>query len=132
MKTKETGQSLIEMVFSIGILVTVIVGVVSLMVKTTAVKTTTNTRKKASEMTGVIVEKLLDDKTNNPDQFWQLNSISPSQLSGYDGYTYTVSFDVVTGNNCSSVAMECANATIEITWGNNEKLTVKRFFSKKM
>jgi len=122
-KTKDNGQSLIEMIFSIGVLVTVVVGVVSLMVKTTAVKTTTNARKKASEMTGVIVEKLLESKTNNPEQFWQLNDISSSQLPGYEGYNYTVDFDVVTGN---------ADATIEVVWGNNEKLTVKRFFSRRM
>jgi len=102
------------------------------MVKTTAVKTTTNTRKKASEMTGVVVEKLLEDKTNNPDNFWQLVNISPSQIQGYDGYSYTVVFDVVTGNNCSSTVIECADATIQVTWGNNEKLTVKRFFSRRM
>ncbi len=132
MKTKEAGQSLVEMIFSIGILVTVIVGVVSLMVKTTSVKTITNARKKASEMSRVVVEKLLDDKNNKPDQFWQLNSISPSQLPGYEGYSYTVNFDVITGNNCSSTVTECVNATIEIAWGNNEKLEIKRFFSKKM
>jgi len=132
MKTKSSGQSLIEMIFSIGVLITVILGVVSLMVKTTAVKTTTNTRKKASEMTGVVVEKLLEDKTNNPDNFWQLVNISPSQIQGYDGYSYTVVFDVVTGNNCSSTVIECADATIQVTWGNNEKLTVKRFFSRRM
>ena len=96
MKTKSSGQSLIEMIFSIGVLITVIVGVVSLRVKTTAVKTTTNTRKKASEMTGVVVEKLLEDKTNNPDNFWQLVNISPSHIHGYAGYSYTVVFDVVT------------------------------------
>jgi Tfp pilus assembly protein PilV len=132
MKIKNSGQSLIEMVFSIGVLVTVIVGVVSLMVKTTAVKTTTNTRKKASEMTGVIIEKLLEDKTNDPDKFWQLNNVSPSQLPGYEGYRYTVVFDVVTGNNCSSTVVECADATVEVVWGNNEKLTVKRFFSRRI
>ena len=132
MKTKDNGQSLIEMIFSIGVLVTVVVGVVSLMVKTTAVKTTTNARKKASEMTGVIVEKLLESKTNNPEQFWQLNDISSSQLPGYEGYNYTVDFDVGTGNNCSSTIIECADATIEVVWGNNEKLTVKRFFSRRM
>ena len=53
---------------------------------------------------------------------------SPSQIQGYDGYSYTVVFDVVTGNNCSSTVIECADATIQVTWGNNEKLTVKDFF----
>jgi hypothetical protein len=132
MKTKNNGQSLVEMIFSVGILVTVIVGVVSLMVKTTAIKTTTNVRKKASEMTGVIVENLLESKANNPEQFWQLTNIPSSQLSGYEGYSYKVDFEVVTGNNCSTVIVECANATIEVMWGNNERLVVRRFFSRKM
>lgn len=132
MKT-EKGQSLVEVVFSVGLMVLIITGVISLMVKTASIKTAANQREKASEMTEVVIENLLEQKKNNVDNFWLLTDITtPQTIVGYDSYTYTIDFEQVTGNGCSDSIKECANATITVSWGNNQNLSVKRFFSKKM
>lgn len=129
----EKGQSLVEVIFSVGVMVLVITGVVSLIVKTTSLKTLAGQRKKASEMTEVIIENQLSRKKTDPDNFWILNDITSGQtLTGYDGYTYTIDFELVTGSGCSTTVNECANANITVNWGDNQNLTVKRFFSKKI
>lgn len=130
---REKGQSLIEVIFSVGILVIVITAVISLIVKTTGIKSLELQRKKASEMSSVVVEQLLEDKKNNPDGFWQLNDMTtPQTIEGYDGFSYMVDFDQSSEGDCSDTEVECANATIVISWGNNQTFTVTRFFSKKM
>ncbi len=131
--TTERGQSLVEVIFSVGVMVLVITGVVSLIVKTTSLKTLAAERKKASEMTEIIIENQLGRKKTDPDGFWTLNDITGGQtLDGYDGYTYTIDFELVTGSGCSTTVNECTNANITVSWGDNRSLTVKRFFSKKM
>lgn len=132
MRIKENkGQSLIEIVFGVGVLVMVITAVASLIVKTTGIKAETAQRKKATEMGEVIVENLLNNKKNNPDSFWLLTNIpSGSTIPDYSGYTYGVNLTQNTANNCSSVEVECADAVITISWGNNQTFTTSRFFSK--
>ncbi len=128
----QKGQSLVEVIFAIGILTIVITAVVSLIVKTTGVRSVETDRKKASEMSAVIVEQLLESKNNNPDSFWQLNDITtPQTVDGFDGFTYVVDFTPNHDGNCNTSTTECANAKITINWGNNQFLTVTRFFSKK-
>jgi Tfp pilus assembly protein PilV len=126
---RQNGQSLVEVIFSIGVLVMVITAVISLIVKTTNVKSMEIQRKKASEMSEVIIEDLLDNKKNNPDGFWAFEDIGTSKtISGYDGYSYSV--DLVNNTGCSDG--KCADATVVINWGNGQEFTVKRFFSDKM
>lgn len=133
MITTEKGQSLIEVVFSIGLMVLIITGVISLMIKTINVKTAANQRERASEMAEVVIENLLEQKTNDRNNFWLLTDVNtPQTITGYDDYLYTTDFEQVIGNGCSDSVVECLNATITIFWGNNQTLSVKRFFSKKM
>lgn len=129
----EKGQSLVEVVFSVGVITLVITGVVALMVKTISLKTLGAQRKKASEMTEVVIENLLEQKKVDGDNFWALNDkIGETLASGFEGYTYGVDLEQVVGSGCSSTIVECANANITINWGDNQTLIVKRFFSKKM
>lgn len=57
---KQKGSGLIEVVFSVGVIVLVIVAVVSLIIKTVTLKTLAEQRKKANEMTEIIIEGLLE------------------------------------------------------------------------
>jgi len=135
MMIKQRGQSLVEVIFSVGILVVVIMAVVSLMVKTTGIKTMELQRKKAVEMSEVIVENLLENKKNDPDDFWRPDKvIKDVTIVGYDGYLYSVNMDsdnLGENDSCNSET-KCVNAIITISWGNGQTLTVKRFFSDKL
>ena len=129
----EKGQSLVEVVFSVGIMVVIIAGVVSLMAKTISLKTAASQRKKAADMAELVIENILDKKKNDASNFWNLTDItSPQVVSGYEGFTYVVDYERITGNGCSVTVVECADANITISWGDNQNITVKRFFSKKM
>ena len=123
----EKGISIIEIIFSIGVIVLVITGVVSLMVKSTGLKTNTLQRKKASEVAEMVIENLVNQKNNDRDGFW---SLTPT-LGVIENYTYDVGYTQVTTGLCSDIApATCVNAIINIGWGNSQTLTVKRFFSK--
>jgi hypothetical protein len=130
MMTKQRGQSLVEVIFSVGVLVMVITAVISLIVKTTGIKSMEFQRKKASEMSEMVIEVLVESKKNNAD-FWLLNDItSPQTIDGYDGYSYVVDFSLNTEGNCSDTEIECADAIVTISWENGQTFTVNRFFSK--
>jgi type II secretory pathway pseudopilin PulG len=129
MKNKK-GQSVVEIIFSIGVIAIVIVGVVTLIVNVINVKNESLKRKKAGELSDVIVEGLLEKKKTLPDEFWQLTPITSGPVNGFDGYTVT--FTKVTGNNCRSDINDCANAVINIIWdGGKNNLSVTRFFSRR-
>jgi type II secretory pathway pseudopilin PulG len=132
MVDKQRGQSLIEVVFSIGVLIMVIAAVVDLVVKTTGVKSMELQRKKASEMSEVIVENLLDDKKNSPNIFWMLSEVKKGTTlpNFFDGYTYGVGF---TNVGCGTgIGTSCVSATITIDWGNSQTFVVNRFFTDKI
>jgi len=128
----QKGQGLIEIIFAVGVLIVVITAVVSLIVKTTGIKSLAIQRKRASEMGEVVIENLMNNKKNDA-TFWQLNDVtSPQTISGYDGYQYVVDFTSTSEGDCSDTVIECANAVITITFGNNQSLVINRFFSKKI
>jgi Tfp pilus assembly protein PilV len=129
-KKNKKGQSLIEVVLAIGIIVLVVTGVISLIVNAVSIKTAALQRQKASDLAGIVAENLLQQKNTN--NFWNLNKITNSTLVGFEGFTYNVGFSQVTdgaGSFCSK-GVNCANATITINWGAGKILTVERFFSK--
>jgi len=129
----EKGQSLVEIIFSIGVISLVIVGVVSLVVNVIGAKNSSLKRKKASELGEVIIENLLEEKRQDPESFWQLNDVStPQTITGFDGYSYTIDFTQVTTGDCRDDVSDCADAVIEITWGDNDNLSINRFFSRRI
>jgi len=127
----EKGISIIEIIFSIGVTVLVISGTVSLLVKSTGIKTASLERKRASEMAEMVIESLLDLKNNSNETFWVLNEVSNSTFPEFKNYTYDIGYSRVAGVGCSASpsAANCVNALININWGNNQTLLVKRFFS---
>lgn len=128
----EKGLSIIEIIFSIGITVLVITGVVSLIVQSTGVKTDASQRKKASEVAQKVIEDLVDQKNNDRENFWKLTPILSGTLDEYSyEYTYTVGFTQIDTDGCSvpPSAPTCVNAIINIGWGDSQTLVVQRLFS---
>jgi len=112
------GQSLVEVIVAIGIMALVVMGVAMLMTTALATKTKSFDRKKAVEMSEVVIEQLISEKNNNSTEFWNADSAywdgmsGPLTLTNYPGYTYTVGFDT-TVDGCVA---GCGEATVTISW----------------
>lgn len=120
MKNKK-GQSLIEIVFSIGIVVLVMTGAAILVVNTTKAKTMTLERQKAVEVSQKLIENKISSIKNNPLAFWDGNH---DEENGYlDDYNYKIEY------NCNPDKKSC-NIFFTVNWGNNQSLKVERFFSR--
>ena len=129
---KNRGQSIVEMVFAIGILGLVLTGVVTLIVKSVGGQTKTNARDKAVLLASVIVEEMVALSKNNPAQFWQKNEVSGQVWPGFENYLYSITYaDVSTGGSCVP-ASRCTEMTVDISWQENEIKTVSfsRYFSR--
>lgn len=128
----EKGLSIIEIIFSIGVTVLVITGVVSLMVQSTGLKTDASQREKATEVAQKVIEELVDKKNNERDSFWVLNEVSGATFPEIKNYTYDVGYSRAIGIGCSDLPSPatCVYAVINIGWGDSQTLTVQRFFSK--
>jgi hypothetical protein len=138
---RAVGQSLIEVIFSVGVIVLVLTAVISLMISSLHSRTTGYDRKKADEMGQKVVEQLVEEKDQDPADFWDVgssfwtanNGISQT-MGGYDGYNYVIGFIPVTniGTSCPPSPIICANATINVGYsGNNgDNVIFTRFFSK--
>jgi len=145
MKNK-AGQGIVEIIFSIGVIAVVITGVVSLMINVLKTKTNSLKRERASEMSNVVVENLVGQKTLDEKggisggNFWSgdvFNSIKNGvNLSGtlpeFEGYVYNVGFSqVIDDQKCKRDDITCAEARINIFWNDGEdSLSVSRFFYK--
>lgn len=123
----EKGLSIVEIIFSIGVTVLVITGVVSLIVQSTGVKTNALQRKKATEVAQKVIEEIVYQKNNDRINFWP-----PTPTSGIiENYTYTVGYTQIDTGDCSdppSLAT-CVNVLITVGWGNSQTLVVQRFLS---
>lgn len=124
----EKGISIIEIIFSIGVTVLVITGAVSLMVKSTGVKTSSLQRKNASEVAEMKIEDLVYESKYQKDLFWGLEDES----GDFGVYHYDIGYSQVVTGVCSDLGTSatCVNAIINIGWGNSQTLVAKRFFSK--
>ena len=131
MKNKK-GQSIVEIIFSIGVIATVIVGVITLVVNVLRVKNTSLKRKQAAAASDIVLEDLLQEKKVSPENFWLLTPVGETPVDGFEGYVYTVNFTEISGSGCRSDINDCANAVINIIWDNGaSNLSVTRFFSRR-
>ena len=129
---KNKGQSIVEMVFAIGILGLVLTGVVALIVKSIGGQTKTNARDKAVLLGSVIIEEMVALSKNDPGQFWQKNEVLEQVWPGFDNYLYSITYaDVSAGGSCVP-ASRCTEMTVDISWQENETKTVSfsRYFSR--
>jgi len=133
--TNSIGQSLIEVVFSIGVIMIVMSGVVFLIISTLGAKTKSYDRKKAVEISQNVIEGLVQKKMGDAISFWDLGSAfwttqAQNQVDG--DYTYNVTVTQYSGNGCSAVVLECLNAKVNVAWKNGAVIeNFNRFFTKK-
>ncbi len=118
---KLNGQSLIDVIFSIGILVLVLTGVLVLIVSTAKLKTIDSKRSKAVEMSQRLIEQEIKKAKDNPSLFWTFPKLPYSASTG--GYNYVINYD------CNSDKSKC-NGVFTISWGDGESLSVERLFLK--
>lgn len=136
---KMSGQSLVEAVVAVGVMALVISGVVMLMTNTLGAKTRGFDRKKAVEMSEVVMEGIVNEKRSNPDSFWNPASAywvaleGPLTLADYSGYTYQIDFnEEYDGGDCGGQgSWNCAEVTVTIGWtASDDTATFRRFFSR--
>jgi len=125
-KKNEFGQSILEVVFSIGVIALVVTSSVILIVNSVGLKNKNLTRKKASDLAVLIVEDLVSEERNNKDEFWDLN-YNPN-VEKEDIFDYSVVYNGVSDEECT--VSTCINAVITVDWGDDESLEVTRFFSR--
>lgn len=123
------GQSLIEVIFSMGVVILVLVGVVMLMVVTAKSKRIASERQKAIELSQLLIEDKVNyfKDENNMLNFWNnisgLTDESNIPRNGFSGYLYDVNYDNCNSNSC--------NIIFTIKWGDSQTLSVERVFSRK-
>ena len=121
---KNKGQSLVELVISIGVIMLVLAGTVSLVIFSIGKRNRSFDRDKASRLAQVIVERLVESKKNDAETFWNLEEVTNDSLDGFDGYLYSIEYSV----ECDG---DCVEATVTINWqGGDEELQFNRFFAK--
>ncbi|MFA6518671.1 MAG: hypothetical protein WCV93_03445 [Candidatus Shapirobacteria bacterium] len=133
MANKDKGQSLVEVVFSVVIIVLFLTGAVIALLMSVSARSQGLARKKATRLAETVMENLINDKTNNPAIFWQLNEVSSQTMSSFNNYTYSIGFSLSSASpSCNIGVTDCVEATVGVSWTDKKDnyLEVKRFFSK--
>lgn len=126
----KNGQSLIEVVFSIGIVMLVLTGVIVLMTNVIKMGRISMERKVAVELSQSLIEDKIFDSKNTPLSFWNtvssLNGTISEDVEGankgvnFSGYLYHFEY-----KNCNSSS---CNIIFTIKWGDSQTLSVDRLF----
>jgi len=130
MKNKK-GQSLIEVIFSMGVVILVLVGVVMLVVVTAKAKRLSSERQKAIELSQLLIEDRINSFKDNDSMlnFWNSASsldnttVTNNDRDGFPGFVYDVKYVDCSSNSCKIVFI--------IKWENfTQTLSVERIFSR--
>jgi len=119
------GQSLVDVVFSIGILSLVLVGVMMLVVGTAKAKMAASERQKAIQLSQLLIENKVVEIKNGFLVFW--NAPSHNDTIGqtnvaFTGYFYDTTYDNSCNNNSS------CKIIFTVRWGDSQSLAVERLF----
>lgn len=133
------GQSLIEVIFAIGVVGMVLTGIAALLVNSLGSRSKSYERIKAAEVAQIAIENLVLTENSNSSEFWNLNSSFwsgkigvPLTNSNYPKYNYIISVTPNTSNGCT--ATTCMDVTVGVGWSGSAggvRDTFTRFFSKK-
>lgn len=140
MKNRQRGQSILEVVFSIGLISLVTGGVAMLVSATLQNKSREVDKRKMVEMSEMIMENVVNEKMNNALSFWDSNSsfwqaygvsrTLPSNNYRFFMYSANITQDTRTG--CSSSTWECATVVVNVGDSRSgDTQTFNRFFSKR-
>lgn len=132
---KQKGQSIVELVFAIGVVALVMTGVVILLVNSFGARNKSFDRKKAVELAEIVTEDLIDWSKNDFEAFWDTGSNPPWEFGDqtkaeFPGYTYRLSHEW--SADCTP-STDCAKVNIKVTWLEDTEKTVDfyRFFSRR-
>ncbi|MBU4210770.1 hypothetical protein KKC08_02030 [Patescibacteria group bacterium] len=131
-REKNEGQSMVELIFSLGVLVLVLGGVVTLLVRSMSSRSEGFDRKKASELAEIVMEELVAEERNTPDIFWQRENLSEQTNTDFDGYEYNVGFSGVDGTaDCVGVGRRCFYVEVVVNWTRDEEKSISfsRYFT---
>lgn len=123
------GQSLIEVIFSMGVVILVLVGVVMLMVVTAKAKRIASERQKAIELSQLMIEETVLYSKNKTLEFWEKvsggNEITTSVCSNFSNYSCHIQYS---SSDCDK--KKC-KLIFNITWEEgSQTLSVERLFSR--
>ena len=123
------GQSLIDVIFSMGIIVLVLTGVVILVVSTAKVKRLAFERQKAIELSQLLIENKVLESKNDQTTFWNggysNDDKSVSDFGDFSGYQYSI-------NPNPSCNNQSCNLIFTVKWeGVGKSLSVERLFLRK-
>lgn len=131
---KTIGQSIIEVVFAVGVIGLVLTGVISLVVKSVNSNSKTMTRDKAVELANIVMEDLVAKQKNDPATFWNLTNVSSQAWPNFDNrYTYEVNFTRKSiGGSCSAIRVNCTQVDVTVSWTaeTSQSITFSRFFRR--
>ena len=120
-----------DLIFSVGIVVLVLSGVVVLMVNSVSTKTKSFDRKTASRMAELVMERMVMAKENDPVGFFGKTVYAKADgqtLDEFPGYSYSIVFGDYAGCTLSS----CVKVEVTVTWAGQTNQTIKldRIFSR--
>ncbi len=133
----QKGQSIVELVFAIGVVALVMTGVVILLVNSFGARNKSFDRKKAVELAEIVTEDLVDFSKNDYEAFWNRDSNPPWDFGdqtndAFPDYIYRLSHEW--SAECTPNT-DCARVNIKVIWhagGEEEKsIDFYRFFSKR-
>ena len=131
----QKGQSIVELVFAIGVVAMVMTGVVVLLVNSFGARNKSFDRKKAVELAEIVTEDLIDWSKNDFEAFWDTSSNPPWNFADqtnadFPGYTYRLSHEW--SGECAEPT-DCARVNIKVIWLADEEKAIDfyRFFSKR-
>ncbi len=120
------GQGLIELVVSVGVILLVLAGTLSLVIFSMGKRNKSSDRSKAIRLAGVVMERLVETKRNNPEAFWQLTEVTGGEMDGFDDYLYSIDFSP---EDCGENI--CTKARVSVDWsGAGGEVQFSRFFAK--
>lgn len=132
---KQAGQSIVELVFAVILVVLFLTGSVMALIAAVSARGESLARKKAARLAELVMEETTGLKINNPDYFWQMIPES-GEKTEFVGYTYSVNYSPVGGSadypDCQVGLKNCVDVKVTVNWQRktSNSLELKKFFGK--
>lgn len=118
------GQGVIEILVAVVIIGLVLTGITSLLVFSFGVKNKGMDRKKATELAQLVVERQVALKNNDPTTFWNQTNLLAQTETGYDEFTYDLTFIFDAGRS------EVTVRVIITVPGTDHRVQMERYFAR--
>jgi type II secretory pathway pseudopilin PulG len=138
MVNRESGQSLVEVIFAVVIIVLFLTGAVIVLLMSVSARSRGLVRNNATRLAEKVIEDLVNKKANDPTDFWLLDKVSSQIMPNFpDYFKYSVGYSLVSTSsypNCNVGVTDCVEAIVGVEWTDKTSnyLEVRRFFSRKL